>query len=91
MIRAFKMGGMTGGMPGALCSILVKDPIQPLDNVPQTEQDAAGLYGSLEPGPWNNPIEIKVLGMLSHLFCHPVKSFKNITVVLINLSFKIVT
>jgi hypothetical protein len=37
------MGNKAGGMPGALCSILVKDPTRSWDNVPQTEQDAAGL------------------------------------------------
>jgi hypothetical protein len=39
---------MAGGVPGALCSVFVKDPTHPWDNVPQTEQDAAGLYGLLK-------------------------------------------
>ena len=41
------MGGTAGGIPGALCSVLVKEPIHPWDHVPQAEPDAhGGLSGA---------------------------------------------
>jgi len=41
------MGGMAGGMPGALCSALVKDSTHPWDHVPHTEQLPPGYIGDL--------------------------------------------